>query len=133
MIGLDKKGIEQQPKRTYNGQRAKTCPKWANPQKGKKGVETLKIKEYAEEKNVSQNGLYKSIRRAGYSAKELTDKKGDITARGFTILNRIFPDGGQDQRQREPEKEMEQINGRLLELEKDREEQKNKLPACNSI
>lgn len=50
----------------------------------------MKIKEFASRQKVSYNALYKAIRREGYSAKELTDKRGNITAAGLRILRGMY-------------------------------------------
>lgn len=52
----------------------------------------MKIKDFAVEKGLTQGAIYKAIGRAGHSAKELTDKKGNLTAKGSQILRELFPD-----------------------------------------
>ena len=81
----------------------------------------LKIKDFAEGKKMSQNAIYKAILREGHSAKELTDKKGNITAAGFRILNKIYP-GEVEEMQRNPEKEKDGILDQLKEADKIREQ-----------
>ena len=59
----------------------------------------MKIQEFASSKNLSNNAIYKAIRREGYTAKELTDKRGNITPAGFKILRRIYPAEAEEQQQ----------------------------------
>ena len=56
---------------------------------------------------MSNNALYKAIRREGYTAKDLTDKRGNITSAGLKILRRMYPEDVEEQQQ-EPEQEPEQ-------------------------
>ena len=81
-------------------------------------ADALKIKEYAEKMSLTQGAIYKAIARAGYSAKQLTDKRGNITQKGSAILERIFSDDQQpepEQLQDQPEKVSAQA-GSLDEL-----------------
>ena len=52
----------------------------------------MKIKEFADQKHLTQGAIYKAIGRAGYSARQLTDKKGNITTKGMAIINKLFAD-----------------------------------------
>lgn len=52
----------------------------------------MTIKEYADGKGVTRGAIYKAIGRAGYSSKDLTDKKGHVTPKGSAILSKLFPD-----------------------------------------
>lgn len=70
----------------------------------------MKIQEFAASKNLSNNAIYKAIRREGYAAKELTDKRGNITAAGFKILRRIYPEK-MEEAQRDPEQQKETETG----------------------
>lgn len=79
----------------------------------------LKLKEFASRLKLSNNALYKTIRREGYTAKELTDKRGNITPAGMKILRRMYPEDAEEQQQ-EPEQEPEQrkeADRELLEKE----------------
>lgn len=67
----------------------------------------MKIQEFASSKNLSNNAIYKAIRREGYTAKELTDKRGHITPAGLKLLHRLYPEKSEDQ-QKEPEQQKEQ-------------------------
>lgn len=79
----------------------------------------MKIQEFASSKNLSNNAIYKAIRREGYTAKELTDKRGNITPAGFKILRRIYPENAEEQ-QPDPEQRKEAEPGReSLERELD--------------
>ncbi len=64
----------------------------------------MKIKDFAEKKQLTKQAVYKALNRAGYSAKTLTDRSGNLTKKGMTVLNRLFPsDGDQADRQDQPE------------------------------
>lgn len=79
----------------------------------------LKLQEFASRLKLSNNALYKTIRREGYTAKELTDKRGNITPAGMKILRRMYPEDAEEQQQ-EPEQEQEQrkeADRELLEKE----------------
>lgn len=52
----------------------------------------MTVKEYAESKAVTTGAIYKAVSRSGHSMKELTDKKGQITGKGLSILREIYPD-----------------------------------------
>lgn len=52
----------------------------------------MKIREFAESKGVSAQAIYKAVGRAGYSAKILTDRSGNITKKGLSVLRKIYPD-----------------------------------------
>jgi hypothetical protein len=58
-----------------------------------KGGDSLKIKDFAERKGLSPQAVYKALSRAGFSAKQLTDNRGNITRKGSQTLNRLFPSG----------------------------------------
>ncbi len=88
----------------------------------------MKIKDFAEEKGLTKQAIYKAIGRAGLSTKQITDKAGNITGRGFTILRNIFPDpepetgengrtAGADPNQPGTAAELEQLRQRIAELE----------------
>lgn len=51
----------------------------------------MKIKDFSEEKRLSRQAVYKAINKAGFSARSLTDRNGNITKKGFSVLNRLFP------------------------------------------
>ena len=100
----------------------------------------MKIKEFAESKNVSNQAIYKALNRAGYSAKQITNKYGNICPHGIRILKKLFPDDlhqdpeqvAEDQRPEESagieSREMELLRKRIDELEQQCEEWKTK---CN--
>lgn len=67
----------------------------------------MKLQEFALRQKLSNNALYKAIRREGYTAKDLTDKRGNITSAGLKILRRMYPEDAEEQQQ-EPEQEPEQ-------------------------
>lgn len=60
----------------------------------------MKIKEYAEYKGITRDAIYKAVGRAGRSTRELTDKKGNITPKGMEILDNLFADDQEPQRER---------------------------------
>ena len=92
----------------------------------------MRIKEYAAGKGVTQGAIYKAIGRAGHSAKDLTDRKGNITPKGSAILDELFPD---DQETRsEPLNEekagdstLDDLRARLSEAERAREKAEDAL------
>ena len=103
------------------------------------GVETVTIKEFAERKKVSKQAVYKSINRNGISAKQLTDRQGNLTKKGLSILRKLFPDDSNlvDQavtgdQFTEPDsrntvdQETEQLRQRVTELQTECEEWKQK-------
>ena len=63
----------------------------------------MKIKEFAEGKKVSPQAVYKSLNRSGFSAKTLTDRSGNLTRKGITVLNRLFPSAGDQVEPDQPE------------------------------
>lgn len=87
----------------------------------------MKLQEFALRQKLSNNALYKAIRREGYTAKDLTDKRGNITSAGLKILRRMYPEDTEEQQQ-EPEQEPEQRKeaGRE-ELEKEAESLRKQL------
>ena len=52
----------------------------------------MKIKDFADEKGLTKQAVYKAIQRAGFSTKQLTDRQGNITPKGFAVLRNLFPD-----------------------------------------
>lgn len=79
----------------------------------------MKLQEFALRQKLSNNALYKAIRREGYTAKELTDKRGNITSAGLKILRRMYPEDVEEPQQ-DPEPEQEQRKAPGLEaLEKE--------------
>lgn len=90
----------------------------------------MKIKEYALQKNLTQSAIYKAVQRAGYSSKDLTDKNNEITAAGFAILAKIYPDPDAENPDQDPasdrlpEKQtdnsvFDELRNRLSQAEKD--------------
>lgn len=74
----------------------------------------MKIKDYAVEKGLTPGAIYKAVQRAGHSAKELTDKQGNITAKGSSILQKLFPDNAEPRS--EPPKEEKAEDSTLDDL-----------------
>ena len=74
----------------------------------------MKIKEFAEEKQLSRQAVYKALNRSGYSAKDLTDRSGNLTKNGLTVLNRLFPSAG-DQVNQEPPEPVEQDQSSIID------------------
>ena len=52
----------------------------------------MRIKDFADEKGLTKQAVYKAIQRAGFSTKQLTDRQGNITPKGFAVLRNLFPD-----------------------------------------
>lgn len=81
----------------------------------------MTIKEFAEGKGLTPQAVYKAIQRAGCKTKALTDKRGKLTNRGLTTLERLF-DVGADPDEQQPteqtEQEIELLKQRIAELEK---------------
>ena len=100
----------------------------------------MTIKEFADRKKVSKQAVYKSINRNGISAKQPTDKQGNLTKKGLTILRKLFPDDRNlvdqavsdelltdDSRNAgDQEQELEQLRNRITELKTECEEWKSK-------
>lgn len=63
----------------------------------------MKIKEFADKKQLTKQAIYKALNRAGFSAKTLTDRSGNLTKKGITVLNRLFPSAGDQVNQDQPE------------------------------
>lgn len=63
----------------------------------------MKIKDFAEGKQLTKQAIYKALNRAGYSAKTLTDRSGNLTKKGINVLNRLFPSAGDQVNQDQPE------------------------------
>ena len=78
----------------------------------------MKIKEFSEEKQLSRQAVYKALSRSGYSAKELTDRSGNLTKKGLTILNRLFPADGDQVNQDQPEPPEQDQSAIIDELRK---------------
>ena len=57
----------------------------------RKGVKSLKIKDFAESKGLTKQAIYKAVNRAGLSARQLTDNRGNITRKGSQVLSKLFP------------------------------------------
>lgn len=83
-----------------------------------KGGNALKIKEFAEGKKVSPQAVYKALNRSGFSAKTLTDRSGNLTRKGMTVLNRLFPSAGDqvEPEQPEPVNQADQTESIIAEL-----------------
>jgi hypothetical protein len=83
-----------------------------------KGGNALKIKEFAEGKKVSPQAVYKALNRSGFSAKTLTDRSGNLTRKGMTVLNRLFPSAGDqvEPEQPEPVNQADQAESIIAEL-----------------
>ena len=80
----------------------------------------MTIKEYAVSKAVTTGAIYKAVSRSGHSAKELTDRKGQITGKGLSILREIYPDEQEPDQEplSEPLKETRPDDSALDELRK---------------
>ena len=91
----------------------------------------MKIKDFAAEKGLTKQAIYKAISRAGFSAKQLTDRNGNITGKGFTTLRSLFPDPEQgsssgdgqqqptEQAAEQQQAEIDRLQQRIAELEQD--------------
>ncbi len=86
----------------------------------------MKIKDFAEEKGLTKQAIYKAINRAGFSAKNLTDRSGNLSSKGLSLLRSLFSDdqnsqgnsSGSDQHQAPDQvAEIEQLKARIAELE----------------
>lgn len=87
----------------------------------------MKIKEFSEGKGLTKQAVYKAISRAGFSAKQITDRNGNITSKGFSILRSLFPESesaadpetisGAGQQPAEQTAEIEKLKQRIAELE----------------
>jgi len=90
----------------------------------------MTVKEYAESKAVTTGAIYKAVSRSGHSMKELTDRKGQITGKGLSILSEIYPDDQEPDQEplSEPLKEtrpddsaLDDLRDRLSEAERARD------------
>ncbi len=61
------------------------------------GVNSLRIKDFADEKGLTKQAVYKAIQRAGFSTRQLTDRHGNITGKGYAVLRNLFPDDPETQ------------------------------------
>lgn len=86
----------------------------------------MKIKEFSEGKGLTKQAVYKAISRAGFSAKQITDRNGNITSKGFSILRSLFPEsesaadpvsGAGQQQPAEQTAELDKLRDRIKELE----------------
>ena len=82
----------------------------------------MKIRDFALEKGLTPQAIYKAINRAGLSTKALTTKSGDLTKKGLTQLRLIFSDGEDlDQDQERPESkpadQAEDLRRKISDLE----------------
>ena len=76
---------------------------------------------------MTKQAVYKAISRAGFSAKQITDRNGNITSKGFSILRSLFPESesaadpetisGAGQQPAEQTAELEKLRERVRELE----------------
>lgn len=79
----------------------------------------MKIKDFAVEKGLSKQAIYKAISRAGFSARQITDRNGNITNKGFTVLRSLFPDADLDRQQEsKPEEGQQQTEQQAAEIER---------------
>ena len=74
----------------------------------------MKIKDFADKKGLTRQAVYKALNRSGYSAKKLTDRSGNLTKNGLTVLNRLFPSAG-DQVNQEPPEPVEQDQSSIID------------------
>ena len=87
----------------------------------------MKIKEYADGKGLTKGAVYKAIIRNGHSAGELTDKRGNLTAKGMQILDEIYQEPDQEPfseplKETQPEDSvLDDLRDRLSEAERARD------------
>ena len=74
----------------------------------------MKIKDFADKKELTRQAVYKALNRSGYSAKKLTDRSGNLTKNGLAVLNRLFPSAG-DQVNQEPPEPVEQDQSSIVD------------------
>lgn len=58
------------------------------------GGETVTIKEFSEEIGLSKGAIYKAIRNSSFQLNQITNRAGQITPEGLTVLKGLFPDHG---------------------------------------
>lgn len=78
----------------------------------------MKIKDFAEGKQVTPQAIYKALKRSGFSARSLTDRSGNLTRKGMTVLNRLFPSAGDQVEPEQPEQinQADQVESIIAEL-----------------
>ena len=86
----------------------------------------MKIKDFADKKELTRQAIYKALNRSGYSAKKLTDRSDNLTKNGLTILNRLFPSAGDQVYQDQPEPPEQDQSSIIDELRKQIDELKQK-------
>lgn len=86
----------------------------------------MKIKDFADKKGLTRQAIYKALNRSGYSAKKLTDRSGNLTKNGLTVLNRLFPSDGDQVYQDQPEQPEQDQSSIIDELRKQIDELKQK-------
>ena len=74
----------------------------------------MKIKDFADKKGLTRQAIYKALNRSGYSAKKLTDRSGNLTKKGLTVLTRLFP-SADDQVNQEPPEPVEQDQSSIVD------------------
>ena len=87
----------------------------------------MKIKDFSAEKGLTKQAVYKAIQRAGFSAKQITDRNGNITSKGFSILRSLFPDPDEEQVSDEPKPENQQQSAEVDRLQAELEKQKQRI------
>ena len=80
----------------------------------------MKIKEFAEDRGLTQGAIYKAIMRDGHSTKQLTDKRGNITAEGFQILYRLYSEEEYPLKPEEQDQDQGEARQTLLDDLRDR-------------
>lgn len=92
----------------------------------------MNIKEFAEGKGVTRGAIYKALTRTGHTVKELTDRKGNITAKGYAILRKLYPDDQEPlseplKETRPDDSALDELRKRLSEAERAREKAEESL------
>lgn len=80
----------------------------------------MKIREFAEGKGLTKQAVYKALNRAGFSAKDLTDRSGNLSKKGLATLRKLFPD---DQDQPELQQERPERPDQAAAQEQDQEKE----------
>lgn len=81
----------------------------------------MKIKEFAEEKGLAYQSVYKRLKEVGTSIAAITDKKHNLTPEGLQLLNKLY---GEEQKE---DQIKESENSRIGELDKVIQELRNQI------
>ena len=81
----------------------------------------MKIRDFAAEMGITPQAVYKAINRAGFSARALTNKSGNLTSKGLSELRKLFSeDHDEDQPDQKPDKSaQDQAELEMLRLKVD--------------